>query len=156
MRIADLIEPDRVIGNLHTGDKVQLLRELAHRAAPSVGVDDQRVFGALYQREQLGSTGVGDGIAIPHARIDGLSRFFGLFARLDRPIEFAAVDEQPVDLVFLLLSPAGSTTDHLAALACVSRRLRKPEIAHRLRTTREMGRLYELLAGADTGETVKT
>jgi PTS system nitrogen regulatory IIA component len=156
MKITDLIEPAGVFGRLRVGDKSQLLRELAHRAAPAVGADERSIFEALSQREQLGSTGVGEGIAIPHARVDNLSRFFGLFAHLDRPIEFSAVDEQPVDLVFLLLSPASSSSDHLAALACVSRRLRESETAQRLRATKDPTRLYELLAGTDTSKSATT
>ena len=150
MNITELIQPDRVLGGLRVSNKAQLLRELARRAAVHIDVGEQQILDALNAREQLGSTGVGEGVAIPHARIEHLSHFFGLFAHLDRPIDFAAIDGQPVDLVFLLLSPAGSSSDHLAALACVSRQLRNRGVATRLRATSEPARLHEILVGAGT------
>jgi PTS system nitrogen regulatory IIA component len=150
MNITELIQPDRVLGGLRVGNKAQLLHEIARRAAAHIDVSEQQILDALNAREQLGSTGVGEGVAVPHARIEHLSRFLGLFARLDRPIDFAAIDGQPVDLVFLLLSPLGSSSDHLAALACVSRRLRNRGVATRLRATSEPAQLYELLVGAGT------
>jgi len=156
MKITDLIEPERVFVGMRASSKTQLLRGLAQQASKFIGMSERTVLDALNAREQLGSTGVGEGIAIPHARIDGLSNFFALFTRLDRPIDFIAIDEQPVDLIFLLLSPAGATTDHLAALACVSRRLRDRELAQRLRATKQPAQLYEELTKGEIGESPRT
>jgi PTS system nitrogen regulatory IIA component len=150
VNITDLIArdhmPDRVIAALRVSDKPQLLRDLSQRAAKLLAIDTQTVLDALEAREALGSTGVGQGIAVPHARIGGLHDFFGLFARLDRPIDFTAIDERPVDLVFLLLTPDEAGNDHLAALACVSRRLRDHDAAAQLRAAKTGAELYEILA----------
>lgn len=147
MDITALIEPKQVI-RLRATSKPQLLQELAQRAAKSLGIDAQAILDALTTREGLGSTGVGHGVAIPHARVSGLARFFSLFARLENSIDFEAVDGRPVDLVFLLLIPANADKEHLAALACVSRRLRDHETARRLRATSEPHALYDLLSAA--------
>ncbi len=149
MEIAELISPDRVIAGLRVPDKAALLRELSRRAAAALGIDASGILAALLAREELGSTGVGQGIALPHARMAGLPGLFGLFARLDRAIDFAAIDGQPVDLAFLLLIPAEAGAEHLAALAAVSRRLREKEIARRLRATKDADLLLQvLIAGA--------
>jgi nitrogen PTS system EIIA component len=121
--------------------------ELARRAAASTGLSQQDIWKALEAREALGSTGVGAGIAIPHAQITGLDRLYGLFIRLDRRIDYDAIDAQPVDLVFLLLIPA-DTKDYLPALALVSRRLRDPAIATSLRKAEHARELYEALTGS--------
>lgn len=147
MEITDLIEPDRVIIGMRAVDKTAALAELARRAAALVNLPAPSIREALMAREELGSTGVGEGIAMPHARIAGLDRLFGLFARLERPIDFAAVDERPVDLVFLLLIPATAGQEHLAALAAVARRLRKPDMASRLRAADGRAQLYRELVG---------
>jgi len=147
MDIADLITPDRVVANLRAVEKRQVLKDCV-RHADVPDLDQETILDALLQREQLGSTGVGGGIALPHARIGGLDRFIGLFARLDRPVEFEAVDERPVDLVFLLLVPANATNEHLQALACVSRRLRDRDVAARLRRAGDATEMYGLLVGA--------
>jgi nitrogen PTS system EIIA component len=147
MGIADFLTPDGVIAGLRPVDKAQLLRELAHRAGPAAGVETQVVLDALLARENLGSTGVGHGIAVPHARIDGIGRLFGLFARLEKPIDFAAIDEQPVDLVFLLLIPSSAGGEHLAALAAVSRRLRDKDVLRQLRARRDSHGLFDILTG---------
>jgi nitrogen PTS system EIIA component len=143
--VIDLITPSSVIASLRTADKSQLLQELAARATRLLPIDSQTVLDALHSREMLGSTGVGLGIALPHARIPGLQEFFGLFARLERPIEFEAIDERPVDLVFLLLIPEHAGDEHLAALACVSRKLRNPAVAQALRTGKTAPELYKAL-----------
>jgi PTS system nitrogen regulatory IIA component len=148
MNITNLIAPERVSAGSRAGNKAQLLQELARHAAEYVGMTERVILDALNAREQLGSTGIGEGIAIPHARIKGLSHFFGLFTRLERPIDFGAIDGRPVDLVFLLLSPEASSGDHLAALACVSRRLHSHEIARSLRATNDPRQLYRLLTNA--------
>lgn len=145
MDIKDLIRPEHVIAKLRVEDKATLLYELAGRASRGTGIDAKRIADALASRERLGSTGIGRGIAVPHAVVDGLEGFFALFARLDRPIDFAAVDAEPVDLVFLLLTPANVETEHLSALACVSRQLRDTVVAQRLRTAKSAAELYEII-----------
>jgi PTS system nitrogen regulatory IIA component len=133
MEIAEFIAPDRVALNLRVRDKAQLLQELARRAEPSSGLSADTILAALRSREQLGSTGLGKGFALPHARIDGLTRFVGMLARLARPIDYDAIDGAPVDLVFLLLMPAAAGNNHVAALAAVSRRFRDANTTARLR-----------------------
>lgn len=150
MQVADLIGPDRVITGLRPADKVQLLQDLSRRAAKALGIDARTIIDALDQREALGSTGIGQGIAIPHAQIAGLQHAFGLFARLDRPIDFAAIDERPVDLVCLVLVPRDAGSEHLAALACVARRLRDPDVARDLRASRDADTVRARLTGLDT------
>src|SRR5215472_19226206 len=121
MTVGDLIGPDGVIVGLRPGDKTQLLQELANRAAVATSLEASAIFGALQARENLGSTGLGKGFALPHARLEALSETFALFVRLARPIDFEAIDERPVDLVILLLSPANGGNHHLATLAALSR-----------------------------------
>jgi len=134
MHIADFIAADRIVLDPRARDKDQLLRELAKRAEPaSGGISADAILTALRSREALGSTGLGRGFALPHARIEGLPRFVGLFARLPRPIGYDAIDGAPVDLVFLLLMPAEEGHNHVAALAAVSRRFRDVETLARLR-----------------------
>src|SRR5437868_1385928 len=145
VRVADLIKPGGVIADLRVADKARALRELAHRAAPIVNIPEAAVHDALTAREALGSTGVGAGVAIPHARIAGLSGLCGFFARLPRPIDFAAIDGRPVDLMFLLVVPESAGSEHLAALACVSRALRSPATAKALRETIGPAALYDIL-----------
>ncbi len=147
MEIPDLLAPEGVIAALQVSDKAQLLRELSQRAAKALRLAPGPILDALRSRESLGSTGVGQGIALPHARVNGLERFFGLFARLVRPVDFESIDERPVDLVFLLLTPQRTGNDHLAALACVSRRLRDREVATRLRGAKTDSQVYQILAG---------
>lgn len=145
MEIADLIAPQQVIQRLRATDKRHALAELARRAAVSLDIDSQGVLDALLTREQLGTTGVGQGIAIPHARVATIKEMFCLFARLERPIDFAAIDNEPVDLVVLLLVPVDARREHLAALATVSRRLRDKDVARRLRQAKDAGELYDVL-----------
>jgi nitrogen PTS system EIIA component len=148
MEVADFIAPAGVVVGLRAKNKRQVLEELARRAAAAVDLESGAILGPLLAREELGSTGVGKGIAVPHARIPGLLRVFGLLARLERPVDFAAIDDQPVDLICLLLTPAAATADHLPALACVSRRLREKAVADRLRTARDGTTVYATLTGA--------
>lgn len=145
MELSKLIEPERVLDRLEVRDKAQLLAEVARRAADAAGLDSNAVLTALNAREELGSTGVGHGVAVPHARIAGLPRLLGLFARLAYPVDFAAIDDQPVDLVFLMLIPAAAGNEYLAALSAVSRRLRDREVVRRLRAADGAAVLYELL-----------
>lgn len=148
MSIGDLIGADRVIVGLRAADKAQLLRELATRAGSALSMDPRLILDALQARENLGSTGLGKGFALPHARLDVVPQNFALFVRLARPIDFAAVDDQPVDLVILLLTPAGSGTQHLAALAALSRPLRDEAFIGRLRQASDAAAVHALLNGA--------
>lgn len=148
MDIADLISPDAVIVNLRAGTKKQALQELAKRAADLMGPDgagEREIFEVLLERERLGTTGVGAGIAIPHGKLPSLPRLRGLFAKLDKPVDFEAIDEQPVDLIFLLLAPEAAGADHLKALARVSRLLRDKGTCEKLRGAETADALYLIL-----------
>jgi PTS system nitrogen regulatory IIA component len=146
MPLVDLVAPNAVIPSLKVNSKKQALQELAAKAAELSGQGERAIFEVLLQREKLGSTGVGNGIAIPHGKLPKLTKLFGLFARLERAIDFEALDSQPVDLVFLLLAPEGAGADHLKALARVARQLRDPEVARKLRQSRDAETLYAVLA----------
>ena len=146
MPLADLVAPNAILPALKVNGKKQALQELAGRAATLTGQNERAIFEVLLQREKLGSTAVGNGIAIPHGKMPKLNRLFGLFARLDRPIDFDALDGQPVDLVFLLLAPEAAGADHLKALARVARLLRDPEMARKLRDCRDAEAIYAVLA----------
>ena len=145
MDLASLVDPSRVVFGARANNKEQLLLDLASRAAASLNLDPKAIFNALRAREELGSTGLGEGFALPHARIEGLDHFLGMFARLKRPVHFDSVDGKPVDLVFLLLTPATAQGEHLAALAAVSRHLRDKEFAARLRGASSIAVLCSLL-----------
>jgi len=147
MPISDIIGPDNVVVGLRAADKAQLLRELARRAAAALALDQRVILDALLAREALGSTGLGKGFALPHARLDTLPRYFARFARLARPIDFAAIDERPVDLVILLLTPAQGS-QHLATLAALSRPLRDPAFVQRLRDAPDASAVHALLGTA--------
>jgi PTS system nitrogen regulatory IIA component len=133
MPVAELLSQKAVILNLHARCKREALAALADRAAVLTGVEAGAIREALMEREKLGSTGVGRGVAIPHGKIDGLGEITGLLAKLDQPIDFEAVDEQPVDLIFVLLAPAEASAAHLKALAKVSRLLRDERVREALR-----------------------
>ncbi|HVI89825.1 MAG TPA: PTS IIA-like nitrogen regulatory protein PtsN [Dongiaceae bacterium] len=145
MEIEDLISPAHVIAHLKAGNKKQVLQELAKRAAELTNLHERAIFDVLLERERLGTTGVGNGIAIPHGKLPEVKGLFGLFARLDEPVDFDSIDEQPVDLIFLLLAPEGAGADHLKALARVSRLLRDRGICEKLRGTDQPDALYALL-----------
>jgi len=145
MDISDLIKPEHVIARLRATSKKQALQDLAKRAAEITGQPERALFSTLMKRERLGTTGVGNGIAIPHGKLSTLDRLYGLFARLDQPIDFDAIDERPVDLIFLLLAPESSGADHLKALARVSRLLRDKPTCEKLRGTDDAEALYALL-----------
>jgi nitrogen PTS system EIIA component len=149
--LTDLIAPDAVIPALKVNGKKQALQELSARTAALTGESERAILEILLQREKLGSTGVGGGIAIPHGKLPKLTRLFGLFARLERAIDFEALDGQPVDLIFLLLAPEGAGADHLKALARVARLLRDPEIARKLRDSRDADAIYAVLTMAPAG-----
>jgi len=145
MEIADLITPGSVVAQLRAVNKKQLLQELAKRASVMTGIHERTIYDILIERERLGTTGIGMGIGIPHGRLPGLAKLCGLFARLERPIPFEAIDEQLVDLVFLLLAPETAGADHLKALALVSRLLRDRTVCEKLRGTDNADALYVLL-----------
>ena len=147
MTIADIIGKDNVIVELRAADKAQVLGQLSRRAATGTGIDQEVILKALRAREDLGSTGLGRGFALPHARLDSLRGFFALFARLARPVDFGSIDDRPVDLVILLLIPANAGNQHLARLATLSRPLRDQAFVQRLRAAANAEALHELLAG---------
>jgi nitrogen PTS system EIIA component len=151
MQLTDLVAPQAIVPALRVNNKKQALQELASRAATMCGRGDREVLEVLTQRERLGSTGIGNGIAIPHGKLPSLDRLFGMFVRLERPIDFEALDGQPVDLMFLLLAPEAAGADHLKALARVARLLRDPEIARKLRESRDAESIYAMLTGS-TGD----
>ena len=129
----DFLSPDGIVCNLKATSKKQVLQDLARRAARALNMKERTIFDHLLERERLGSTGIGRGIAIPHARLADLDHVYGLFARLARPVDFDAVDDQPVDLVFLLLAPQHAGADHLKALARVTRLMRNEPLCGKLR-----------------------
>ena len=145
MEINDLITPASVIPNLRAANKRQALQELARRAASLCGLDEHKIFETLLEREQLGTTGIGAGTAVPHGRLPDLTRPVALFARLEKPLEFDAIDSQPVDLIFLLLTPSDASADHLKALARISRLLRNRAMCTKLRGTEDSDAIYALL-----------
>lgn len=145
MEIADILTPPGVIANLRAANKRQALQELAKRAGQLTGKHERTIFEVLLERERLGTTGIGHGTAIPHGRMPDLLQLHALFARLEKPIDFEAIDGQPVDLIFLLLTPATSGADHLKALARISRLLRDKTICEKLRGTDRADALYALL-----------
>lgn len=133
MGLEDLLSPQGVIHNLRAKCKRDVLQALADKAGAIVSRPASDILATLMEREQLGSTGVGDGVALPHGKIEGLSKIVGVLARLETPVSFDAVDDQPVDLVFMLLAPANATAAHLKALAKVSRLFRDAEAREALR-----------------------
>ncbi|CAO4149371.1 Nitrogen regulatory protein [Methylorubrum aminovorans] len=142
MTVDDILAPADVVHGLRASGKTTLLEDLARRAAKSLDLDADTILAALIRREGLGSTGVGDGLALPHARLEAVRKPFGLLARLREPLDFDAVDERPVDLVFLLLLPTAEGGNHLNALACVARKLRDPDTAAALRGARDAAGLH--------------
>jgi nitrogen PTS system EIIA component len=151
MQIAELLSPEGVLPSLKVKDKKQLLRELAGRAAEITRLPKDRILETLVERERLGTTGVGQGIAIPHGRLDGIKKITGIFVRLETPIEYEAVDNEPVELVFMLLAPEGSGADHLKALARVSRLLRNQTACEKLRKAATAEALYAILTEPQNG-----
>ncbi len=145
MEISDLLSTEGVISNLKVSGKKQALQELAAKAAQLTELPERAIFDILLERERLGTTGVGGGIAIPHGKLPALERLYGVFARLDHPVDFDAIDEQPVDLFFLLLAPESAGADHLKALARVSRLLRDKMVCDKLRGSDNSDALYALL-----------
>jgi nitrogen PTS system EIIA component len=148
--LSDLLGPDAVLTGIAVPNKKALLQQLAASAGRLTGGDAKLILERLLERERLGSTGFGGGVAIPHGKIDGLDRVVGVFARLGDPVDFQAIDGMPVDLVFLLLSPPDAGVEHLKALARVSRRLRDRTFVAKLRGAGSPDAVYALFAHADT------
>ena len=149
MPLADLIDDGSVLPSLRAASKKGALQDMCERAAVASGLEARAIFDAVLQRERLGSTGVGNGVAIPHGKLVNCNRIVGVFARLERPIDFEAVDGEPVDLVFLLIASETAGADHLKALARVARFLRNPKITAQLRATRDAGALHAVLMRSD-------
>lgn len=145
MPLTDLMTPQAVLPSLKATTKKQVLQDMSERAAAECGLPAREIFDALLQRERLGSTGVGSGVAIPHGKLPRCAALFGVFARLEKPIDFEALDGAPVDLVFMLIAPESAGADHLKALARVARILRNPTIQAKLRATRDAAGLYAIL-----------
>ena len=150
MSLNDLISPQAVIASLKANGKKQALIELSERAAEVSGLDSREILDALIQRERLGSTGIGGGIAIPHGKLARCNRIFGVFARLEKPIDFEALDDAPVDLIFLLIAPENAGADHLNAPSRAARMLRDQSLVATLRSTRDPSALYSILVRSPT------
>ena len=149
MQLGEFLDFDAIGTRLSGGNKRSLLQQLAHLAAQRVGIDAAAILASLTEREQLGSTGFGHGVAIPHGKIEGLNRIYGMFIRLSEPIEYKAIDGRPVDLVFLLLSPPDAGAEHLKALAVISRVTRHSPTLEKMRGARSRDALAAVLMGAD-------
>ncbi|SIQ71319.1 PTS IIA-like nitrogen-regulatory protein PtsN [Rhizobium sp. RU20A] len=145
MALAGLLQQNAIIPAMRANSKKQLLQELAGKASKLTGLAEREIFDVILQRERLGSTGVGNGIAIPHGKIAGLPAIVGLFARLETPVDFEALDDQPVDLAFLLLAPEGAGADHLKALSRIARVLRDQDMVAKLRATDSATAIYAFL-----------
>jgi len=149
MQLGDFIDFDAINTRLSGGNKRSLLQQLANLAGQRLGIDPAAILASLNEREQLGSTGFGQGVAIPHGKIEGLNRIYAMFTRLAEPIDFKAIDGRPVDLVFLLLSPPDAGAEHLKALAAVSRVTRHQPTREKMRGARSRDALAAVLLGAD-------
>jgi PTS system nitrogen regulatory IIA component len=154
MKVAEFLSPGSTLVESRSVDKAGLLTEMAERAARAVGLDAEAIVKTIFAREELGSTGIGGGIAIPHARLGGIDQPYGLLVRLKRPIDFAAIDGEPVDIVFLLLSPDSAKDGQLTALACATRALRDPKVLARLRQSETGPALFAAMTGG--GEPART
>jgi nitrogen PTS system EIIA component len=151
MDIAEILSPQAVYHRMKATNKKKLISDLANHAARAAGLDEGKVFEALWEREKLNSTGVGHGVAVPHARMPKLERIVGLFAQLETAIDFEAIDEAPVDLAFVLLTPSDAGADHLKALARISRLMRNATVCEKLRAASSVAQLYALLTEPTAG-----
>lgn len=149
MQIADFLDFDAIKPSLPGGNKRALLQQLAQLAAQRLGLEAGEILASLAERERLGSTGFGQGVAIPHGKVEGIGRIYGLFVRLGEPIDFGAIDGRRVDLVFLLLSPPDAGAEHLKALASISRVIRHGPTLDKMRGARSRDALAAVLMGAD-------
>ncbi|MBB6013709.1 PTS IIA-like nitrogen regulatory protein PtsN [Aquamicrobium sp. NLF2-7] len=146
MALNDLVDVPAILPALKASSKKQVLQLLAERASAISGIPERDIFETILQREKLGSTGVGNGIAIPHGKLAGVKGITGVFARLETPVDFEALDDQPVDLVFLLLAPEGAGADHLKALSRIARVLRDTDTVNKIRGTRDAQAIHALLS----------
>jgi nitrogen PTS system EIIA component len=152
MKISEFLSPSDVMLDVRAKDKVSLLRQLCTQATTKLGLNADEVAGQIAKREALGSTGLGNGLALPHARLKGLKRPFAVFARLHHGIDFDAIDNQPVDIVLLLLLPDAANGDaQLNALACAARKLRDPKALQQIRDAANPDALFQAIAGDDQG-----
>ncbi|HEX5236922.1 MAG TPA: PTS sugar transporter subunit IIA [Sphingomicrobium sp.] len=149
MQLADFLDFDTIKTALPGGNKRSLLQQLANLAGQRLGADSASILASVTEREQLGSTGFGHGVAIPHGKIEGLKQIYCLFTRLAEPVDYKAIDGRPVDLLFLLLSPPDSGAEHLKALAAISRVTRHPATLEKMRGARSRDALAAVLMGAD-------
>jgi len=147
MEIAEVIRPENVARNLAAPSKTRLLRTLSAIAGKALGADADAIFAALENREKLGSTGIGAGIAIPHAPVAGLTVPYGFIATLAKPIEFEAIDDAPVDIVCLLLTPLSGESDSLSLLSRIARQLRSPEVAKAIRSAPDEAHIHAGITG---------
>lgn len=145
MDLGDLVTQEGIIPSLKATTKKQSLQELASHAEKLTGISQRDIFDTLLQRERLGSTGLGRGLAVPHVKFRSLSQIVCIFARLEEPIDFEALDDEPVDLIFLLLAPEHASGDHLKALAKISRLLRQPEVSSQLRASKDRAAILNVL-----------
>lgn len=147
MKISEFLSPGETLFNIRVSDKEELLQALAHKACAKLALSESEIFSELLKRESLGSTGMGNGVAIPHARFRALEKPFGVIAKLKHSIDFEAIDGQPVDLVFALLLPTAAEGEQLGALACIARKLRASESLVDLRRAKNAAELYAALTG---------
>lgn len=152
MELSEILGPNSVLGPLKVQGKKRLLQEISAGAKTVLGLDDEKTFTALLEREALGPTGVGNGVAIPHARLEGIDRVQGLFLVLEKPIEFESVDRKPVDLVFALFAPQKAGAEHLKALAKVSRALRSEDVRAKLRSAQDPSAVHAILCDANVSK----
>ncbi len=145
MNLSELIAPEAIIPALRANSKKQVLQILAEKAADLTGLNERVIFDVVLQREKLGSTGLGGGIAIPHGKLPDINKIIGIFAHLEIPVDFEALDDEPIDLVFLLLAPENAGADHLKALSQIARVLRHSDVVQKLRNTYDANVLYTLL-----------
>ncbi len=145
MDLSDLLRPEAVLSGLKAASKKQLLQILSEKASQLTGISERDVFDTVMQRERLGSTGTGNGIAIPHGKLKDVKSITGIFARLEKPVDFESFDDEPVDIVFLLLAPEHAGADHLKALSRIARILRDPDMVAKLRGTPDAAALYSFL-----------
>lgn len=145
MDLSELLNENAILPTLKVSSKKQAIQCISEKAAEITGLNEREIFETLLQRERLGSTGVGSGIAIPHGKLPSLDKIYGVMARLERPISFDAMDDQPVDIIFLLLAPEGAGADHLKALAKIARVLRDGDMVNKIRATSDPEALYSVL-----------
>ena len=145
MKLSEIMSEKSILMGLKSNSKRQRLQDFAVKAAEITGLNERTIFDTIMERENLGSTGFGEGTALPHGRFEGLNRVYGLFARLNSPVDFEAIDGKPVDLIFMLLSPEGNGADHLTALAQASRFLKDESTRNKLRQISSSQEIYALL-----------